>query len=591
MEAESNTISRNSSTTPPFVTLDRVGAIPLKYLRWGIFIDDSGSTGTKINNTEKLVLDVEKEFGLDLIRQLSNQHRIVRWSSTVDTVQNMDEIKPNGGTQPKLIFDDHVLDVIKNIDVALLITDGQIPQHEVTSFGHKMVTLGVHLKAIIGVIVGKKNVDPSNINVSVLVPAMISNACILYHNGESTSVMWACGAFKSAWNPIDIDSNVTWDSVTTVGKDNVCSIPEVTISQCPYSEEQRLFEQEYIPFGSNLFFNPKELLNSHPTWDELQQFPFDRICQYFKVADQYNALIDWFKAEKDRFLNEFLVDENEQTNFETLFNQMNRRSRQTRTHRNDPNLKTYVRTRDRAIVRRYIASDTDIDELLTDERAIMLMKFFRTLMKVMEEDVRDQYSNSSYTTTTISSTRYTSYQTQNTSYSSSTLTHITAPFNEPHNWLLQLRKLYPDHSLPRHECSVCCEESVPFVLFRKSFNKDQIESFLIEPFSYYYPQILCSKCADFFCLQGIDPVRESCVAAVPLLTLTDYSRPSFLTNFCKLTNYSYQLNYRNYITGDYSDLLTLLEIVVDQMKVHFSESVSSDTDLKTVFEGFRNSLK
>lgn len=625
-----NDVNDMTNLNTPIIHLPETSKITTKDLRWGIFIDKSGSTNGDIflNGVTKKILSIEIDYVKKFVLQNSNQSTIIGWSNNakiIGSIDNIDEIKPEGGTEPACIFNDEcTMKVMENIDAALILTDGEMHQRAVTSFGNQIIAYGKQLKAVVGVLVSQRRSNPTNINVSVLVPAMIADSCILHYDGNNTSVMWSCGAFKSSWNPIDITPIITWNDVTYVN--GVHNINDILIPKCDAEIEKKLIAKNYISFGSNTFFNASVLINSHPKWNDLLALPFDRICQYFKVKNKYNELFTWFNEETERFLNEFFTDSDDVNKFHTLMDRINQI--QVHNQQNQQILTTsvnaYVYLRNRAIARRYIRSDAEINSLLDDQiyddaRIVSLLKFFRTMIRVMEEDndnlmnrrnglgSNDNISNSSYSTLNISSSRYSdptwstwswaasATPSQRISHSidtQSTITHISASFREPHRWFGQFMRLYQSkQDKYNHECSICFQESIPFILMRRHIDNKNIEDLIKNPFAFFYPEIVCDKCADFMCLKGIDPVRVCCIGALPIIPImTIKDNEEYLVCFSKFTDINYQKQSAMYDDNNNDNIiarqhiLSMLETLSSMIKKRFNEI--NNTKLKEIFEEY-----
>lgn len=555
----------DSPQNQPFVTLPIESTTALKNLRVCFCIDNSGSTGSKYgsnivylfgpstNDSTPSVLDIEKAFTNKMRSDWITKPTFIAWNSAAVDVESVEQITSGGGTAPSTIFEGPTLITITNSDVLVLITDGQIGSGEIRHFGETMTKCGTHLKAIIGVIVGKRSASPADANVSVLVPTMISNGCILGTDAEESAVMWSCSAFKSAWNPTEIVEDTTWDLVSKINPAAICNLEIPSVNK---AQEENLRSGGYIPMGSGLFFHPNHLLQSEPTWDDLVTLPFDRICQYFKVTNRCNELVTWFKKLNDKFVTEFTAaNPEEKDNVNRLIQEIE----QGRRPRRDANVLTsYRSTRNRALVRQHM-NDEHIDDLLDDPRLVTLMQFFRNMMQIMREDEVMQHDAGTYTTSSMAPSRYTSMKkasdptTKLTGSTTAPLTKITAKFNEPFKWFCQFNKLYVNHrtptsapveatasnAQPKVECSICYESSTPFILIRKHFDTNNLENLMTSPSSYFYPQILCAKCAGYFCNQQIDPVRVRCYGAVPLVTLVADSKKYFLEGFAAMTNVMY----------------------------------------------------
>lgn len=527
-------VQESPEFSEPFVQLPMTNSLSICDLNICCCIDVSASTN-EVFSKNYTYLDIEKRFVSGLRNNVRKNVKFISWADISEIITDINRIKSSGGTMPACIFEKTTCDVVTNSDVLVLITDGEIGTGEINHFGKCMVNYGSHFKAVIGVIVGRRSNDinnnvkkPSDINVSVLVPAMISNGCIIFHNTKDNYLMWSSGIFRNTLMPNDINENTnTWENISTFSTKNIC---EVNIPVADSEKENNLINQGYIPFGMGLFFHPDNLLKSTPKWDELMNYPFDRICQYFRVSQRYQELYDWFKLQRDRFHQEFMADHNEKQILDNLVTNL-----QTQNSVVEPDIiRNFCRTRNMSLARFY-ANEENVLEIFANEHEANLFKFINHMINVMEEDNENLYSENTYTTSSISKTRYVS--TKMNKSNGKKIHSIRSNFNEPYGWLQDFITLYPDHQSSQCECPICYEKSVPFVLVRNCIDKNNIADLVDFPFKYFYPQIICGKCADYFCKQGIDPVRVGCIAAIPIVNLVDDSKKYFLDAFEKITNY------------------------------------------------------
>ena len=521
----------------PFVTLPTVRTAALRDLKACFCIDISGSTDEKFASGAKC-LDVEKELVQKISAQFTVPATYIAWDDKANNVADFRTLTPRGGTSPWAVFSNpETLATLKNAEVIVIITDGKIGIHNINMFGHAMVQHGVHFKAVIGIIVGENSdqrraIKPSEVNVSVMVPAMLSNGCILYHNSVNTYIMWSCGVFQSTWKPADIDNTIEWPAVTALDME---AMANTTITIADSSNENHLLTSGYIPFGNGLFFHPNHLLQFTPSWEQLVNMPFDRICQHYRVAQRYSELLNWFKIQQDRFIRDFLPDSSDTEVVEALVNEIGR-IRTSPHRRADASVTSYINTRNRVLARRYI-NDEEIENLVLEPRIVQLLQFFRQIMGVMIEDNATQYVESSYTTSTITSSRYRSSSSIPLALSNTATYAGSYDFDKPYKWLRQFSRKYPSHQSPQCECTICFETDVPFILIRQHFKRNDVSILIEHPTNYFYPQILCSKCATYFCDLGKDPVRVNSCAAMPLVKLDEDSTKHYMASFIKLTDY------------------------------------------------------
>jgi hypothetical protein len=509
----------------PLVTLVSTSSIPLKNLKVGIFIDNSGSTAGNIAHGKVLsttILLAEKQISSLIASELTHPPKYVKWSTNSEIVESLHTITSDGNTLPSTILTNPTIkSIIDDIEVAIILTDGDIDIGEINKFAKEMNTKALHLKAIIGIIIKSiaPNSKPANTNVSVLVPAMLNNSCILYHDVSNTYIMWSAGCFKNTWNHPDITDDLQWQNLKTIDPLEICNM---SIPIYPQNEIDALIAAHYIPFGSGCFFEPNRLLLYQPSWDELLRMPFDRICQYFKMNNRYDELMKWFKSLKDRFLNEFMGLP--QADMNTLVsNLLNKTVRAVA--RNSSHVSSYTRMRDHILLRRNFDEYDDV--VFSNPQANRLAQFFRRMMPVMQEDQETVHAPASYTSASISVSRYT------TKLSKSLSLSVPADFTKPLKWFKQFNYNNQNHKSTQADCTICFEKSVPFFLLRKHFDCNNLEDITANPFTYYYPGVLCAKCADYFCGEGFDPNRVPCYAGIPIVKLVDTK--NYLECFAKLT--------------------------------------------------------
>lgn len=563
-------------------------------LNWCVCVDISGSTCAKIqtNNGIETVLQCEIDFVKQFVANLKNisnqtnapgSPKCILWDSDAKLFKypEIDNLVPSDGTNPACMFNcPETACAISGCDAMMILTDGEIDQTYVTDFGNHMLKIGGQLKCVIGVLVGPKPLSPASINVSVLVPGMVGtyNGCILHYSGTDPYVLWSSGEFKNNWDSPDIDASTSWDQLKSIP---IKSIPDAMISLCDPLHVAMLNKNGYVPLGSlssqreNIFFNPTKLLQSSPRWDEIKEYPFDRICQYFKVIGKCKELYVWFKEHMEALLQQILVDDIDRINFEDLLDKMSviKRRRFDTHSKNEENkeaeniLSSFIKIRNRTVARIHIATDADIEFALENQDARQLMQFYRNMVQVMREDANAvenrcgakslPQSRDMYTISSISSARY-SILKGKISHSSS-LCHphgnydnsigpiITASFQNPFLWKEQFVQAAPSYTGfgTSVECTICCDEKVtiPFILFRQKINcRTYSEELKTNLLKYYYQGILCDKCAEFFCQQKRDPNRVSCIGGVPLIALDKVPpsvRENYIKNFSEYTNLKY----------------------------------------------------
>lgn len=524
----------------PFVTLKPINFELFKNHKVGIFIDVSGSTGSVFgfrdhnnsNPNQKTILDIEKSFASHIMKQIPNCV-LVAWDTESKQIAMLDELKPNGGTEPSCNFTNQtVKNIIDSLEIMILLTDGEIGISEINKFSNHITTEGLHLKAVIGVMVGSKK-PVNDVNVSVLIPTMIANSCIIYNDNENLHVMWSSGSFKNEWNPVDLTDGIFWDEITKVTIDQICN-NKVCI--CSPDEVEQLTKNGYIPFGSGLFFNSKYFLEYQPSWDVLLELPLDRICQYFKINGRYDDLVIWFGKQKERFISEFGLSLKDQKALNDLVINIVNNGHQ----KNSDHVNNYIQARNRYLSSASINYE-EAENLITDNRVKKLANFIRRIMTVVEEDKQTINDISSYSAPTFSSSRYDIGATvcKIKSDSSKSNQNNSCDFSKPLRWYYQFLLNNPSRISNKVDCSICCENSVPFFLIRKKFALKSQEFSKI-PLEYLYHNPLCYKCAQYFCEMKHDPVRVECIGAMPIVVINKNAEKEFLDAFENFTTVTVQ---------------------------------------------------
>lgn len=477
----------------PFVSLPGIKNFLLKDSKVGFFIDVSAST-EKIFADGYTFIEIFKRFYLLISLHLVKKSKIMIWDNNATWVEDEKQIvsNPTGGTNPQCIFDADT-SAMADLDTVIILTDGEIKSDYVTAFRLSMIKYAQHIKTVIGVIVGRRgHRKPSDINVSVLIPAMVSNSCIIFHNTKNNYVMWATGTCNTAWQPIKINFNTSWDSITCIKIDDILSLIQVV--HCDINLN-KLIKQKYLAFGNGLFFNAEFFLKCEPTMEEFLNLPFNLICLYFRICKESHRLLSWFVVQKKRFFVESISNVN------------------------------YICNRNNTLAWQY-TNDVKISQI-ADSRFVPIILFFRDIEEAMVED--EPYTASSINKYTIHGMDWTSDDSMFNDHNFS-----WARFSEVYKWVFYFEKVYPEHGTPKIECTICGEEDVPCILIRKKICYDELLTY-----DFFYPKIVCVKCGDYFCLQKKDPQHVACIATLPLINLNDKTKEVYIEAFRHITDFKY----------------------------------------------------
>ena len=489
------------------------------------FIDISASTMDSLTQTKKII-DVEIGFIKDLSAHLTLPPLLVSWASTAQVLNDLAEIKPGGNTDPVVIFDTEEIDtIIDKTEVAVIITDGEITGDNIKNFAQKMRFRGKYFQAVLGIIVGRRTnddnvlINPGDINVSVLLPAMLANSCILLHNSLENYVMWSSGPFAQQLRAVHIDAETRWRDISTVsfGKLATLDIPHYSKSMI-----NNLHRIGYHNYG-DVFFNPNMLLTSSPSISEILSFPFDIICRHFRSTSRYSDLLSWTIEQKNRLL-QLLLDEQIQS------------------------------------------SIISVDDLF---------RLFDRVIESMNIDIDTQCVGSAYTAASLSSNRY-SITNRPIIDKKNDMPEITVTLEQPLTWIEKFMSLHNLNHVRSIECGICVEKDIPFVIIRDHITQNNIDDFINNPTNYFYPQVVCRRCADFFCKKKEDPVRVGCIAAMPLMSGMRYkSNNNYITIVGKFITNTVDRNIIDFI------ITLLCDTIVDKTESY---------DLVSIIKEIKNSI-
>ena len=569
-------ISETTFVHAPLNTMEQI-----KNLTVCICIDTSESTSNFFTNNLKY-LDVEKNIALSLKSFLVKEPFLITWNHNSNVIADINLAYSDGMTEPSCIIkNEKTCEIVQKSEVFIILTDGEINVSQVNIFGKCMREHAFHLKSVIGIIIGRRTPiisdfdlsiqtikQPSEINVSVLFPAMITDGCILFHNAKNTYIMWSSGSFQSELNPQDITNNIGWDSITTISCENILNVKIPVIDK---KTHETFKSQGYVHFGNGLFFSPEKLLVSEPSWEELSTYPFNLICQYFRVGEKYHELFNWFKCQKERFLNEFSLENHEKENINDIIDYMINSNNNNNNNTNQlvpvsneqDRINSYVNIRNISLLRIY-CDDDELNNLVSDVKLKKLLHFFRVMIQIMREDSESENNDdsfSAYTSISISKSRYVSLLLHSNAQK---YTSITAKFNNPLLWIKQFGQLYSNHNSAQHKCSICYENDIPLILLREKIDSNNLDDVFNNYTKYFYPQILCSKCAEFFCVKREDPVHVKCCAAIPFVNLIDSSKIFFEISINELfdhDSYIYKI-----------DAKTIIDTIVQASIIHFNNN-------------------
>jgi hypothetical protein len=539
-----------------FLTLDVMEYIKMANCKVCFCIDTSPSVFKFFldNEDEKMTyLAAEIEFVKLILKILRTKPTFIAWNTNACVVNDLNSIKNTGrGTKPSCIFaKNDTLNAFQEADVIVLITDGEINDTEFRKFSEKITEYNKNTKAVIGIIVRRRTTNlnsqepdpPEEIDVSVLMPAMLSNGCIGIYNSKNPNpyVIWTDEYFQKIMKAHIIDTHSRWGDVTEMdpNKFNNMGLPFFNQSNRNY-----LHDSGYVYLGSNFFYNPEFLLGYEPSWDDFLKMPLGNIFRYHIIYSTIDVYFTWLKDQVKRFIDDHAKDIMGSLKI-TLHDMLkNETSEQSLTH-----IKKYIGYRN-LILLKYLYdhkigfSDTNID--FGDPNNNKIFKYLCGLINATQNYLINQKNKgNNYRVGNISINNY--YTDTNSlnifqNKSHEDIKEMKGSFNEPMTWLSCFTTLCSEHNSEQIKCPLCGEQSVPFVLIRKKFSMDDLNEIITNDprknaVDYFYPKMLCCKCATQFCVIGKDPVGINIISALPIVRLIKEPKSTTIKKSIIMTDY------------------------------------------------------
>nr|URM62014.1 hypothetical protein [Mimivirus sp.] len=309
--------------------------------------------------------------------------------------------------------------------------------------------------------------------------------------------MWTSGIFKNKWKHNDVDLTTSWDDMTTISANEICQI-EIPIPD--QSLHKQITNEGYIPLGLDLYFNPKYLLMSNPDPNEIIEYPFYQICQYYKTGNNHLKLLQWLKQQKEKFI--YGIDSAEYLNI-TIDNAIN-------------NQQSYLISRDKILACRYpyiINTCTN----MSCQSLSSISKFFTGMINILVEDLQNFDSNQKYTLYYSSKSRYSNFV-------------DPKPINDNKILCLEDQIINLCNIECSYECEWCKQHSVPVIVMKNNINKDNMELFVNEYENIIFPYFLCLKCAEclIITLKMKDKYNYN---ALPIIPINQSNRDQYYTWF------------------------------------------------------------
>jgi hypothetical protein len=461
------------SSINPIVAANISKTKPILRCNLGFFIDTSESTLSTFcrDVIKKTILEAEISF----VNQLASgiESEFVSWNSNAQCLDNLVNVCTNSGTE--------TFKVLQRSDVIVMLTDGEIPAKSVHGFFNQMCKFGDHLKGAICVIMIKDRVEnPFDLNISVLMPLMLSDSLLIGLKGSDIYLLWSGGFFARQFKTLPITKTTQWSDL------EIMTMDDLRDSQINFVDENShndLRSRGYISFGGGNYFDCQNFLKLKPTMFEFINLPLDKIRIFFKTNGQIEKLFIWMSNQFDRLITTNI--------FLPLKESMK-------------NPQIFKNNRDTLIAIRYGHSlknipqykDTQIAEFVE-----VIVKYLGILSSDLEES-----SDVSFTSGNLSGIIGNPFPKSDYKY---------VNFTKPFLWYDTYRNLNSSIKTPLSNCSICAVKSIPFILIKYPFDNTDINP----DYCYDYP--LCCACSDYYCAIGEDPSGHDCVAALPLHALND----------------------------------------------------------------------
>lgn len=495
----------NMTNNVALVNLPEIGYKLLKDHNSVIFLDISGSTNDNYNN-DMSVLDIEKKIVLELTKIFNIKPLLVSWHNEANLINDLSLLSPQYGTYPSNIFtNDKIVTKIKETEIAILITDGCIDVNEMERFSSYINKYGLHFNSVIGIVINGFDEDPIDTDISVLFPAMINNSCILVYNDYNMHhLLWGNDIFQREVKIMEIKKGIKWEDIPQINLESLCNMKIPQYDNCLVTN---LLKQNYVPLGFGAYFNASKFISSDISLVDWMNYPFEKICQYYKRINKYDEIYNWFINQKSKILYKYFTVINENEIMDNLTNKILNRYN-LRDEISDLLIKEYIRIRN-IILTREKFDEIDNYDFLEDNKLITICVFISNLNKAMKNDMEMVIKCSQYTVSLFNS-------------------HISNKSDE----LIDDKKI----NYTKLNCSLCLDRDIPNFLIRKIIDCNNIDDINKNYLDYYYPYALCDKCSNYFLINRMDPNKCVCKGRIPFYITNDLSK--YLdTHLSNLTNY------------------------------------------------------
>ncbi|MEM0353941.1 MAG: hypothetical protein QXW79_00030 [Thermoplasmata archaeon] len=494
MKASTNSSSENDE----YYLLEISPDMPFKSLKdcnIGFFIDTSQNTkNVFFNDLERNVPVTYYEAEVSFVAKMNEMffsHRYFLKMNEQLHIGEFSDILSNtnygyGNLILSNIFKDPEFPAfVKYMDVAIIVvSSNNVLIDDINLFAYYMRKNASHLKAVIIVLIGKltnnndnTTLKPNEIfsTLSIFVPIINTNGCILFHDTEKSYVMWSNGCFKNTWNPTSITEHVVWNEVTNVDFNRIANV------ELPcYSENilTKLLNNSYISVGPGLFLNLNYMLDAELTVGELLKVPLFNLSIHFILDYDIEYVMIWIMHHKT------LISQSLELN-----NQMDRHASK-------------------------MLENLDILEYIINLEYQKYMPFSENSTNIDDTNVdQDDFLESEN-----QSSNCVIFDWEDNPWSEFAKIYERKILNNDSN--TNMGKMHPNLVT----CSNCFHTRVPFILIRRLLRENDLKSTNKKAIDYFYNAIVCSVCTTELLLSGKDPVRAKIYTAFPLIDFKSFSQ-------------------------------------------------------------------
>ncbi|MEM3063716.1 MAG: hypothetical protein QW303_09285, partial [Nitrososphaerota archaeon] len=518
----------------PILKLSENGFKFLKQCKIGFFVDTSyhANSSVNINGNIQTLFNFEVLIVHVMCKYLEhNEYYFISWNDYITIVPSYLELRVSDriANIPRIFKNIHSYEIIKKIEVAIIITPGKLCENETIEFCHYVVSKVQDLKSIIFLIVGKnyeKELFESFERILKITSSMLSNCTVVYcipnfQNGNFVEI----GDAKNHYQVQTYIHQMTLEDIMYL------KIPT-------YNEINSL--HGYTSLGHGIYIDPQFLLQYQFNAYELLTSPLNEICRYFCSGERCLDFLQWIQKEK-HFIQ---LHECDNMGIKAL--------------------DTMAYNKQEALICLDIIEKRVYNYICINPRSVLLYSLNILLPRIQKKNKSFVGDDMLYLDHTIKCIDFDPYE------------HY---FMYPNVWYYNFIRSNFDQSseIPLMSCSICFETKIePFILIRKKLTKDLpvlLKNVILnkehnrELLSYFYKEILCARCANILIHEsGKDPQRQTVIAALPLVKFGSnlFSKFYYLYCFSEIVELDFVMN-----TSTNNDYINIIKEIVQKVLTLF----------------------